>query len=426
MPEQILSELYKAEMPGTANPDGQFPTSTIRRYEALLSSFNISTKAVTLLLLDEQPISPFSELYQRFRATYEGSEVDSFTFSTPASYCRRSLSLFGLTQEDGTGIFITPEGVEYGYPAAMKFLKFEKDIETSVYPILGRTATGGSFRPALSTAMVVMELSNLFKSQGEITENTDLPADSIRVAVNRLIRWGFAEKEGILHRTGETKINYQRTNKPLSSNLPRKGDLMEEVALASELLSKAGDDIDQTTVYELISDAIKKKYLESNLRSSVRHYLCELVEAGILERGHFRGGDGGALTQVRVLPLGEKLRQELLIPILDLVQDPTCWDDTDELAKDVMGHLAEYARLTGDLYFPFSQSAIKLYPNRLRNMLMAELTLKSGQSAGQLGRKLGQNEETIRVCLQRLMIKDNSPISRVQVRSVFYYHLGTN
>lgn len=429
MSEYRLGELYKTDISrketDTAITPG-FPQGVLRRFEAILSSFNISAKAVTLLLLDEQPISPFGELYRRFRTTFQGSSVESFVFNAPAIYSRRTLSLFGFTSEDENGVSITPDGIKYGYPAATRFLRFERDTATSLYPVLGRTATVGNFRPSLSAAMVVMELSNLFKSQGEIVESTGLPADSIRVAVNRLRRWGFAEKEGVLHRSGETKITYQRAKNPLPLTLPRTGDLMEEVALASDLLSETGNSIDQSAVYELLPDTIKKAHLETNLRASVRHYLAELEQANILERGPFRGGEGGTLTQVRILPLGEKLRQELLIPVLDLVQNPTSWIDPDELAKDVLEHLDEYARFTGDLYFPFSQSATKLYPNRLRNMLKAELSSKPGQSAAQLGRKLGLNEETVAGCLIRLMMNDDFSVNRTQIKSVFYYYLGTN
>jgi hypothetical protein len=426
MTENILNNLYKEELPKDITPDGQFPKNTLRRYEGLLSSFNISTKAITLLLLDDHPISPYGELYQKFKTVYKGSNIASFAFPIPALYCQDSLSPFGLTERTQDGVSLTPEGVLYGYPAAMKFLKFERDTETSLYPIFGRTATVGNFRPPLATAMVLFELSKTFKAQGEIVDSTDLPADSIRIAVERLARWGFVDKEGILQRAGETKVQYQRTDEPLLSTLTHKNELMEEIIVATDLLTKADEEINQTTVFERISDAIKKEHTEPNIKSRIRYYLPQLVESGILHRSIKGGGEGRIQTQVKILSLGERLREELLVPVLELVQDPTGWKDKDELTRDVMDNLSEYARVTGDLYFPFSKSAIKLYPNKFKDMLISELQVKSGQSASQLAKKIGIDAETTRGYLQRTMLADNSQISKTQIKSVYYYHFGTN
>src|SRR5687768_2484750 len=86
---------YRELSSTSSRHEAGFPDDLDSRLNCMLSSFNISAKAVALYLLEQSP-STLGVICNRFKWLYEGSDLDVFDFNVPAIYCGKSLHPIGL------------------------------------------------------------------------------------------------------------------------------------------------------------------------------------------------------------------------------------------------------------------------------------------------------------------------------------------
>ncbi len=181
----------------------------------------------------------------------------------------------------------------------------------------------------------------------------------LRAAINRLTQTGLIQYDSINDRTNKRSVVYT-INNPTGMEVPIVSEfvsLNKEIVLICRELNKEGNEITQAAVFSKISSDTRKRNKDYTLNTHIPGILSRLSKQGFLQRGELGGRNRsrGSITTA-----GRLIVEELLLPIKDIVEgDSILYHWKKEVLPKVMSNLSDYARITGDLYYPYSHSAHK-------------------------------------------------------------------
>lgn len=401
-----------------------FPQDPKERMNALLSSLNFGPKAVTLLLLPQPGgyISP-GELTTRFRSTFQGSEMATMSKTTAQGYTRESLFNLGLVAEEYSidhfgqkkivGYGQSEAGQMYGVGTACLVLKTEDENGISLRPFFGSSNTNSQeqVRAPLTRASILRLLSTQSKpvTEVEIARSLGVGTGVVHDAILSLAQ-GDAITSKIISSRGEEISSYVRGQvapEQVQMIGTMKSLTNEAVQTCLDLSAKDIEISVQTVLNSMPPD--RKTGDQNALRGRLSGVLSNLALQGFLNVG--KGFERvGIHAEIRINEFGSKLVTDFLDPLDSLVKDQP---DTDSVFKPIVNgvltDLPRFARVSGDLYFPYSKAAKRRQRTesvgKMKDLLSNPEDSK-GFSIRQLASRLGVHENTARDYLQKLRDDD--------------------
>lgn len=358
----------------------QSPDGLSNEFNAIFSCYNISPRSILQLSITEDT-QTVPDLVVAWKETYEGTSLADFGYNTSKNYIGM-LVRYGMVDERDGLYTITPRGVTRGQPIAAKILQFEMQEGYSVYTALGSIAQephGGTMSPALR-AKIFLELmnekraSNIAQSFNESELNTFHALDWLR-------------NEGF--------VAYDFEQAPYRGQVvrfKRKREITEEDVIGiihnNELLThvvKAVNAIDADTLFynKNIQAALPPEYMvkrKSNrsLTSDVSVVLNGLAGKGLLEKLPFNIVHQ-VMETATLTEKGKTFVRELLIPIVAALGDDQMlqeWRET--VVPEMQTKLSSVARITGELYYPYSNSYRRGMKDRRKDEIVEYLTELQG------------------------------------------------
>lgn len=450
MEEEIENQIEKGSQEKSSRKEVlPFPMESNRRLDSLLSSVNVGPKATTLLLLPhESYISP-ADLGKSFKSAVAGSGMEHVDSVAAPNYCGASLVPIGLVAKEYKmdysggdtliGYELTDAGKIYGVPAAALALLFEKQHNTSLYPILGQINTRfpEQHRGPYSRAMI---LSLLSKKGGPLREADICKELGISLPVAHktflgLVNAGVVTYESVNKNTNKTQVTYRKNiDQPAEVKPFRRGNnslvtLTRTVMNITNQLAGEGLPISQASVYSHLTESQLVTWKnEKSLRGAINSVLSHLSSQGFLIRTGFQGRV--VESRLEITPIGTAVVQDFINPLTDLVNDDaSARDKIDrEVVPEVMGNLSIYARNSAELYYPHSVS----FKNRQTEENLGKLTAilleqTSGESGAltitELAQKMGLNINTLSSYLASL--GTDKKVEKFRVKGVDYYKISS-
>lgn len=418
------------ETGSSVRKESEFPSNIEGRMEAILSSFNVSPKTVTMLLLSEAITDP-SSLSRTFRDTVVGSSISEFDVKTASSYCHQSLCPIGLVAEEITldyyghdkiiGFALTRAGSEYGQPIAAFFLDFERKNGISLYPIFGQTQKArGEHRGPINRAQILKELQEGEKREVEIATQLGISIKTTGNSLTALQRAGVISYHSVKTHTGREKISFTPTEMDITKvqPIPHSVALTRDIVGLCQTLSQEGISVTTSSIYDHLPQKYKRRRYLNNAISGV---LSGLAEQGFLER--IRGFKmKERQSTAKLTEKGRLLVEELIIPLEDALSDGSSLQMLrSQVLPQVRRDLPVYARETANLYYAHSRSfGSKGGKEERQTHVLSYLLLKpEGVSIEELSTELGKSPFTIRDDLKYLM--KEGQIVRIKKRGVTYY-----
>lgn len=413
----------------------EFPKDPWERFGMLLSALNISTKDGALLLLGRS-LTPTTDLEEMFYSLYKGTEIANFSHKTAPGYCHQSLCPIGLVAQEITqdswgkekiiGYMITDAGEQYGQPVATAILDFEKRNGFSLYPILGGTAKapGASIRAPFLRGKILLSLRGGVKRESDIATELKLSASTIGGALAELSQAEVISYNALSLATGKVQVVYVLGDTEVLTK-PVWGDraLTKEVVIIAKQITEQRMSITEANVFPLLTEDIRKRRKERWLRKRIAITLSGLAIQGYLKRGEFKGGE--TESHAWLTPKGEVI-EEFLRDLLDAVSDgPTLARLRQELLPKVKNKLSEYARVAGELYYPYSRSAMVKEHNyhraRIQEIIQSQPNLTVDDMGENLEREgLKLSKRFLRNVL--LELTNRHRVARENRKGVYYYY----
>mgnify|MGYP001608145838 FL=1 len=448
MPEKIENPAERAiSERHSRKEEPPFPEDPNKRLESVLSSVNVGPKAATLLLLPYGSYISPADLVRNFRPIMAGTGMEHTSFITAPNYCGASLVPIGLVAKEYTmdyfgrdilvGYELTDAGKRYGIPASALALFFERQHQTSLYPILGQIGTRypEQHRGPYSRAMILTLLS---KRGGRLREADICQELGISLAVAHktflaLVRAGVVTYESVNKNTDKTQVTYRKNiDEPVEVKPYRVGSnsmpgLTRTVMNIADQLARDGVPISQVNVYSRLQESqLTARKNKKGLRGAISAILSHLARQGFLSRTGFQGRV--VESRLEITPLGTDVVQDFIIPLTGLVNDDESIRGRidREIVPEVMGKLSIYARNSAELYYPYSVS----FKNRQTQDNLGKLTeILSEQTTGdsrgstitELADKMGLNINTIHSYLTSL--RKDKRVERFRGKGVDYYKI---
>lgn len=349
----------------------EFPITPTERLGALLSSVNTGTKSILLFLLERETrpetyISPV-DLADKFKEAFRGTELleqfGNHTKQLVTQYCQQSLVGIGVVAREYTlagelvGFSLTPDGRRYGISAAALALKTEEELGTSLYPILGQsTSRLADSRAPLTRARILEALSRRDQPVRVADLELELGTNDVTIGndLELLDRLGIVDYRSFSHKGNTTMIRYITPPEFTGDSIEPINRTRSIQNLMVKILQdhKPETSFTDDQIYEQMPDSVKTRWKERELKAHISRLLSKLVREGhILREDNLKGAE--THSSATLTELGYRFFNLFERPMLALVQD----QPIDNSAIDsVRNNLFQYARMTADLYLPFSRS----------------------------------------------------------------------
>lgn len=399
-----------------------FPLNLEGQLEAVLSSFNITTKATTLLLLQRRMVTPNNDLNNSFRAVYTGSSIQFFHDDAAIGYAQKSLCDIGLVAaavrqatlggrngESVYGFTTTDEGENLGKPIAAAFLKFEAENNMSLAPIFSSSGRRdeGFERPPLTRARILLQLLKGTQTLSQIAEQTGITRMSMSHILPNLRTAGVIDYSS-LDRQGQIQVTYKFKTDPQKffDSLEGRTSFSSNIMRACVTLTQQGIEVSQRNVFDYLFpnneefDAVKLKHL----RSEVAEVFSRMKNSEVLERNNFIGRE--VQSEAKLTEKGKKVVEGLLLPLIDCLKGGATlelW--RTQVLPEVKNNLGQYARVTGELFYPHSKSAKMANTENTKGAICLMLTKAAKESvitSDTISRELGMPKGTVNEYIRQL------------------------
>lgn len=181
-----------------------FPSELDDQMESVLSSVNTEPKQIALLALEETPqikyhvLNKITDKYvDTDRHWYPGHKaLDGYLEETllPIGFLTKK-EVIKHFDRPRVGWSLSPSGKKYGRPIAAFSLKYAVENESSLFPLLGRTASRGEIRAPLVTYKTLNELSKTDLMLSELEKRVGSSTIAGGRGAKRLINQDLIEYE---------------------------------------------------------------------------------------------------------------------------------------------------------------------------------------------------------------------------------------
>lgn len=424
----------------TRKQETGFPQDLDGRMEVILSSFNTSPETTTILIFPPDSEVNGEFLIPEFRKQTLGSKIADFSRIHVAEYCTYTLIPMGLVEEKtaldyyGTektvGLALTQAGKKYGRPAAAFIIDFETRNDFSIFPIFGQTSTPreGETRAPLNRTKILKYLNSLKDSDPapsniEIARKLEMNPITVANSLRALRRAGTVDYEAVTPHTRKKQVYYvlKENGVPLDNlkSVRQIATLTKQIAKTClELVSK-NIVISAKNIFDHLPTNITHAQTR-NLLVEINRILSGLTEQNFLERGIYKGAK--KLSNAKITDKGRIVVEELIKPFEDALSDgPMLEKMQQEILPKVLENLHNYIVISGNLYYPHSNSAkIQEWPVVESNMLSLVLGSRTnGIDAREVSEKVGCSPKAARKYLNNLTTQGSARKKRVN--GVFLY-----
>lgn len=397
--------------------------NTVGTVELILSAINRNPRTILLLILRKEDWTSLKDLYGKFRNLVQGTGLDEVTKTTIKDYCS-SLEKLGLAEGSEDDYYrLTHQGVEYAQPAAALAMLFESSNGISLYQFLGGSSRNSRARHAApyyrSLILLNLALTNRTLSRKEIALRCDIPPAVTGVALRALTKNGLVNYESVKPHTQETTITYSLSPTPPPEVGPngKSKSLTELITMICRSLAVEEKIISPRSVYDRVPSAMRKTWKQRNLKHQVADIMSTLDKQGFLIRGKYKSQV--KLSEAGISNLGVRFVQEVLIPIVNIVQDRSSRVE-HETINSVRANIAQLVPISAEAYYPHSQlykqKVSSVIPHRLKSAMFRN---PYGISANQASELVSLNSLTTRRLLNDMA--ESGEVQRRKVNGVFYY-----
>lgn len=329
------------------------------RREAILSCHNPLSMAL-MLHLDTYNHTP-SELVGWFRETYRSTSFSELNDSHIPRYAD-ALVNFGLVQRAQDGITISPAGIHYGGPIFARFLAFQAQENYPLVRALGQYQASGEVRAPFARAQIIVTSPDGSFTARQLSQQLPYNDGVLTDSFQALKRGGIINFNPEKKVQGTKPANYELC--PIAQNEQVRGSLSQLIYAACIELTVKGARINQRNVLRILPEDYKQlrvqgsKHGLDSLRQDINHKLKEFEGQKRLRRLPEINSDMD--TPAMLTERGLKLKNELLIPLDDALQDGETLDRwRRQYYSHVKERLPDVAAITGESFYPYSRGVIR-------------------------------------------------------------------
>jgi DNA-binding MarR family transcriptional regulator len=312
-----------------------FPEDPDERLDAILNVVNTEFKNLCLLHMDDR-----AKIGQDIRAGVRstvGRGVYLPTKNSFDAYCLHTLFPIGVVAKDEImhggeiGYLLTPEGMKYGLPIAALALDWVNMNDTSLFEVLGPTATTGSVRAPFARINVLEKLAS-GKNKAKDIHTSSL----LNNHITPLSDIGF-----ITYVPGKSFGGKSTTFSLI--DVPENYSGFKLSRISEKVVEYLKDNSLSRGVCELARSI-------NEAQPSVSRALYSLERGGCVACDH---GDVSFSARVVLEEKGRRFLEDFVYPVRDALEDGGSLSDAEETYRTIVGD--------PELFGEYSKRAIELY-----------------------------------------------------------------